>query len=83
VEELFEFYQYGHFTRFIQRGAVRIESTPGTHEFNSIAFRNPDGSMALIAVNTTDQSKQFAVSWQGRLLKSELGIKSVATFMWR
>jgi O-glycosyl hydrolase len=83
IEELFEYYMFGHFMKFIPRGAVRIESTPGTPEFNNIAFLNPDGSMVLIVVNTTDKPKPFTVVWQGKLLKSELGMKSVATFVWR
>jgi len=83
IEELFEYYMYGHFMKFIPRGAVRIESTLGTAEFNNIAFLNPDGAIVLVVVNTTDKPKPFAVVWQGRLLKSELGIKSVATLVWR
>jgi glucosylceramidase len=83
IEELLEYYTYGHFMKFIQRGAVRIESTLGTPEFNNIAFRNPDGSMVLIVVNTTDKPKPIVVAWQGKLLKSELGITSVATLVWR
>ena len=83
IEELFEYYMYGHFMKFIPHGAARIESTPGTPEFNNIAFRNPDGSMVLIVVNTTDKPQSFAVVWQGKVVKSELGMKSVATFVWR
>ncbi len=83
VEELFEFYQYGHFMKFIQRGAVRIESTPGTHEFNNIAFRNPDGSVVLIAVNTAEKPKLIALVCQGQSLTSVLAAQSVATFRWK
>jgi len=83
IEELFGCYMYGRFVKFIPRGAVRIESTLGTPEFNNIAFRNPDGSMVLIVVNTTDKPKPFAVVWQGKLLKTGLGAKSVATLVWR
>lgn len=83
IEELFEYYMYGQFMKFIPRGAARIESTLGTQEFNNIAFLNPDGSMVLIVVNTTDKPKPFAVVWQGKLLRTELGAKTVATLVWR
>jgi len=33
---------------------------------------------------TNDEAiKPFAVVWQGKLLKSELGMKSIATLVWR
>jgi glucosylceramidase len=82
VEELFEFCNYGQFMQFIQRGAARIESTPGNKEFNNVAFRNPDGSIALVVVNTTAAAKSFAVTWQDKTFKTVLGEKSVATFVW-
>lgn len=69
--------------KFIARGAVRIESTSGTPEFNNIAFLNPDGSMVMVVVNTTDKPKPFALIWHGKLVKTELEAKSVATLVWR
>jgi glucosylceramidase len=83
VEELFEFYGYGHFMKFIARGAVRIDSTPGNSDFNNIAFRNPDGSVTLVVVNTTQSVKSFAVTAQGGVFRAEIGGSSVATFVWR
>jgi glucosylceramidase len=83
VEELFEFYSYGQFMKFIPRGAVRIESTPGTGEFNNVAFRNPDGSFTLVVANTTGSAKPFAVGWRGKSFKTALEAASVATFVWQ
>ena len=83
VEELFEFFAYGHFMKFVARGAVRIDSTPGNSDFNNIAFRNPDGSVTLVVVNTTSAGKSFAVSAQGKSFRTEIGARSVATFVWR
>lgn len=83
VEELFEFYSYAQFMKFIPRGAVRIESTPGAEEFDNVAFRNPDGSFTLIIVNTTRSAKPFAVECRGKSFQSTMGAESVATFVWR
>jgi len=83
VEELFEFYSYAQFMKFIPRGAVRIESTPGTAGFDNVAFRNPDGSFTLIIVNTTGSAKPFAVECRGKSFQSAMGAESVATFVWR
>ena len=39
-----EVYALAHFSKFVQRGAYRIESTtPGSQGVNDVAFRNPDG----------------------------------------
>ena len=83
IEELFEFYSYAHFMKFVARGAVRIESTPGNSDFNNIAFRNPDGSATLVVVNTTQAGKSFVVVSQGKSFRTEIGARSVATFVWR
>ncbi|PYJ04420.1 MAG: hypothetical protein DME25_10015 [Verrucomicrobia bacterium] len=83
IEELFEFYSYGHFMKFVARGARRIESSPGNKELNNIAFRNPDGAISLVVVNTTKAAKPFAVTWKGKAFRTELGARSVSTFVWK
>ena len=45
-----EFYSLGQATKVVQPGAVRIDSTSDGN-INSVAFLNPDGSRALIALN--------------------------------
>ena len=83
VEELLEFFAYGQFMKFVPRGAVRIDSTLGNSAFNNVAFRNPDGSVTLVVVNTTPDVKSFAVTAQGKSFRTEIGASSVATFVWR
>jgi len=83
IEELFEFYSYAHFMKFVARGARRIDSTPGNSDFNNIAFLNPDGSTLLVVVNTTKTGKSFAVVSQGKSFHTAIGASSVATFVWR
>ncbi|GAA5171513.1 MULTISPECIES: ricin-type beta-trefoil lectin domain protein [Amycolatopsis] len=46
VDYTVEYYDMGHLTKFVRPGAVRIDS-------RNVAWRNPDGSKALIACNTT------------------------------
>jgi len=62
---------------------VRIESSPGNKEVNNIAFRNPDGAISLVVVNTTKAAKPFAVTWKGKAFRTELGARSVSTFVWK
>ena len=57
-----EYYTLGHLARFVRPGAVRIASTSfGTTGWNGqimdVAFRNPDGSTALVVHNENDNPR--------------------------
>jgi glucosylceramidase len=41
----------GHFSRFVKRGAVRIDSNGSAKDLSHAAFRNPDGSLVVILTN--------------------------------
>jgi len=62
LEYRFDYYMYGHFMKYIKRGAVRIESTP-SKTLPNVAFKNPDGSIVLIMVNPTKKTQQFTIGW--------------------
>ena len=78
-----EYYVLGHASRFVRQGAVRIESGPPVDGLDDVAFRNPDGSVVLIAVNRGTGPKSFAVEQGGRSFSYTLATGSVATFVWR
>jgi glucosylceramidase len=82
-----EYYTLGHLSRFVKPGAVRIASTSfGTTAWNDqimdVAFRNPDGSTALVVHNESDTARSFAVSVGGRSFEYTLPGGSLATFLW-
>jgi glucosylceramidase len=81
--EHFDFFLYGHFMKFIQRGAVRVESTPGARDFANVAFRNPDGTLVLVAVNTTSREQAQSLVCGARAAATRVPGKAVATFVWR
>lgn len=49
------YYTFGQFSRFIQPGAIRIDSTGNLFDgaVSNVAFKNPDGSIAIVVVNRT------------------------------
>lgn len=47
------YYAVGHFSKFVRRGAVRIGSSSYTPGIQMTAFRNPDGSIVAVMLNTT------------------------------
>jgi glucosylceramidase len=83
-----EYYTLGHLSRFVQPGAVRIASTSfGTTGWNGqimdVAFRNPDGSTALVVHNENDDPRSFAVAVGGESFDYTLPGGALATFVWR
>jgi glucosylceramidase len=72
-----------HVSKFVVPGAYRIESNTFEHgSLEDVAFRNPDGSIVLLVLNSSNQAMSFNVGWQGRYFSSSLQEGSVATFVW-
>lgn len=76
-----EYYAFGHASKFVKTGAVRIASD-STGGIDTVAFKNPDGSIALIAVNAATTPKTFSVSSASRTFSYSLPAQSGATFVW-
>jgi glucosylceramidase len=87
VTENAEYYTLGHLARFVRPGAVRIASTSfGTTGWNGqimdAAFRNRDGSTALVVHNENDDPRSFAVAQGGSSFEYTLPGGALATFTW-
>lgn len=76
-----EYYAFGHASKFVKAGAVRVASD-SKDGIDTVAFRNPDGSIALIAVNGGTAPKTFSVSSASRTFSYSLPAWSGATFVW-
>lgn len=49
------YYYIAHFSKFVKRGAIRIATTKWTEELNVCAFKNPNGEIVVVLINTTDK----------------------------
>lgn len=78
----FDYYMYGHFMKFIQRGAVRIDSGEALPDLDHVAFRNPDATTVLVAVNHADAAAQIAVATGDSPFNATVPPGSLATFRW-
>ncbi|WP_433617523.1 RICIN domain-containing protein [Dactylosporangium sp. CA-139114] len=77
-----EYYVLGHLAKFVKPGAVRIDSTnQGQGGIENVAFRNPDGSIVLVAVNSGG-AQNFQVSFGGSSFGTNLPAGAMATFTW-
>ncbi|MER8222564.1 lectin [Streptomyces sp. NPDC094143] len=81
VDYTVEYYTTGHLTKFVRPGAHRIASTAGTTVPN-VAWRNPDGSKALIAHNGSASARSVRVDWGSQSFHYTLPARTTATFTW-
>lgn len=51
IEKRLSYYYIGHFSRYLKRGAKQIMTTCYTDGLETVAFRNPDGTIALVILN--------------------------------
>jgi len=76
-----EYYILGHWSKFVDPGAYRIESTAFDEgQPQNVAFLNPDGSLVLVVHAT--QAATFTVEWQGRQFEYSLPAGAVVSFKW-
>jgi O-glycosyl hydrolase len=83
VNEQFDFDLYGHFMKFIARGAVRLESSEGDRQAANVAFRNPDGTVVLVVVNAGSADRCFLIRCGERQASVSLRAASAATLAWK
>lgn len=82
ITENAEFYAFAHFSRFIQTGAKRIESSQINGVIRTQAFKNPDNSIVLVLVNQANSEQPIDINWQGQSTLLQLPALSVATLIW-
>jgi glucosylceramidase len=78
----FDYYMYGHFAKFIPRGAVRVATEGGSDRCNHVAFRTPEGDQVLIVANAERDAQSIVVQDGERTYRDTLPRRSVATYRW-
>ncbi|PSJ39143.1 glycosyl hydrolase [Sphingomonas deserti] len=76
-----EYYALGHLSRFVPRGARRIESTSPDPDLLTVAFED-EGALVLLAFNAGKKALAFAVASDGRHFRTRLAPNAAATFRW-
>jgi glucosylceramidase len=78
-----EYYALAHASRFVLPGAHRIASSEAPEGLANVAFRNPDGSIALLVANGAAGARAFTVKVGKRAFRYTLPAGSVASFTWK
>lgn len=85
VDRNVEYYVLAQYGRAVRPGAYRVSSATYNADagtLQSVAFRNPDGSKALIVLNTASSPLTFKVKENGSSFYTTLPAASVATYTW-
>lgn len=75
------YYALAHFSKFVRPGSVRIGSTE-LEQLQTAAFLTPDGKVVLVAANTGNFPKTFAIVYHGQSMITTLHSESVGTYVW-
>ena len=83
VHKNVEYYALGHLAKYAQTGAYRIASNSfGSGNIEDVAFKNPDGSIVVLAYNGGSTPNTFSLNWHGETTSYTLPAGAVATFTW-
>ncbi|WP_424769302.1 glycoside hydrolase family 30 protein [Paenibacillus sp. sgz302251] len=78
-----EYYAFGHASKFVKPGAHRIDSnTFGNGNIENVAFKNPDGTKVMVAINSASEEKKFKVRWGEKSFLYKLPPGAAASFVW-
>jgi len=76
------YYIVAHMSKVIKTGAVRIASTTTNSGLLNAAFKNADGSYALVVINNTGSNSTFDVYKDGVAFPFTLKNGAVVSFSW-
>ena len=73
------YFYMGHFSKFIRPGAKRIICSSNNDNLLATAFRNPDGKIAVVVLNMTDNEIPFHIWIDGKAVQTKSPAHSIIT----
>ncbi|MBQ6826923.1 MAG: hypothetical protein IJO46_02830, partial [Thermoguttaceae bacterium] len=87
VERYSHFYDVAHLSKGFAPNARRIaadvKTEDGVRGFRCVAAENPDGTLAVLAQNDSEEKRSATIRFPGGSFVAELPPKSVATYRWK
>lgn len=77
-----DYYTLGHVSKFVDPGAVRIDSTSLDGNIETVAFKNPDGGKVLVLANLQDAAQTVKIRWGDRSMTYTMLPESLVTMTW-
>jgi len=75
------YYYIGHFSKFIKPGARRIVSAASRDKLLTTAYMNPDGKLAIVVMNKTDEKIDYSLWIKGKAAKVSSNPHSIETLV--
>jgi glucosylceramidase len=75
------YYYIGHFSKYVAKGAKRIGSSKFGNDVETVAFKNPDGSIVSVVLNQTDRDVKFTFRMCGNQVDCVAEAHSIATYI--
>jgi len=75
------YYYIGHFSKFIKPGARRIVSAASRDKLLTTAYVNPDGKLAVVVMNKTDEKIDYFLWIKGKAAKVSSSPHSIETLI--
>lgn len=73
------FYAIGHFSKFVNPGAKRLSTTTSRSPILSVSYQNPDGSLAGIVYNISDEPINYRLYINRKAIELNIEGKSLQT----
>jgi len=77
------YYAIAHFSKFIRPGAQRIGLSGNDDTFMATAFRNPDGSFAVVVFNPSEKEVEYTVKMVDRTIPVRIKGQALQTIVIR
>jgi len=78
-----QYYGLGHSSKFVDPGAVRIESNTSEGQMENVAYKNPDGSKVVVLSNRQSSSKTVKIVWNNQAFTYTVPAEGAITFKWK
>jgi glucosylceramidase len=75
------YFYIGHFSKFIRPGARRVSSSSMSANLLTTAFLNPDNTLAVVVMNSSDKAQPFFFWLEGQAAKTESPAHSIMTLV--
>lgn len=75
------YYYIGHFSKFIQPGAVQIAHSKYITDIHVTAFKNPDDSIAVVIYNGSGNNTEIQLCITGKRIHDTIEKDSIVTFI--
>jgi glucosylceramidase len=77
------YYYIGQFSKFIRPGAKRINASSNRTELLTTAFKNTDGSIAVVVMNDGDKKLDYQLYMKGKAAQSTALPHSISTLVFQ